>query len=272
MADGIIFRTTDLLRWGLAGGLGTGGNLLPLQFDENMWALLTRIQVLENNPPVAISVSGFTVIGSQFQVNMSDGSTRGPYDLPVATFRFVGEWVNSLPLLKLDFVSKKGYGLYMVLIAHTTPVTPAVFDPAAVDTAPLSPTFGLPLYKLVYGEEEYIYDVGFFFPGKPGIGIETGAAIAGHVFVHEVTFPATLPGSTAYMKTAPAAAMTFKVQRNGVDKGTVNFALGANVGTFTFAAATVFAVGDRLTLLYPNGGIDLNARELSVTFKAVRSF
>lgn len=272
MADGIIFRTVDMLRWGIAGGLGTGGNLTPLQFDENFWELLIRIQAIEGDPPEAISVSGFTVIGSQFQVNMSDGSTRGPYDLPIATFRFVGEWVNNLPMLKLDFVSKKGFGLYIVLISHTAPAGPATFDPAAVDTVIGSPTFGQPLYQLVYGEQEYIYDVGFFFPGKPGIGIEVGAAIAGHVFVHEVTFPATLPGSKADLKIDPASSMTFKIQRNGVDKGTVNFAAGANVGTFTFAADVVFAVGDKLTVLYPNGGIDVDARELSITFKAVRSF
>ena len=33
------------------------------------------------------------------------------------------------------------------------------------------PTFGDPLYQMVFGEDITVYDIGFFFPGKPGIGI-----------------------------------------------------------------------------------------------------
>ena len=272
MADGITFRTTDNLRWGAGAGSGTGGNLTPLQFDENMWEFLTRIQALENDPPEAISVAGFTVIGSQFQVNMSDGSTRGPYDLPIATFRFVGEWINNLPLLELDLVQKAGFGLYLVLISHTTPDSPAEFDPNATDEDSGSPTFGEPLYQLVYGEQEYIYDIGFFYPGRVGTGVDDGFGIAGHIFVHAVTFPADLVGSKAYLTVDPAADMEFVIQKNGVDVGSVDFVAGANVGTFTFPDAVAFAVGDRVRVMKPTAGVDTDARELSVTFFATRSF
>lgn len=269
MADGIVFRTVG--PWGGAGGAGTGGNLTPLQFDENMWELLTRVQVLENNPPVAVSVAGFTVIGSQFQVNMSDATTRGPYDLPIATFRDVGEWTNNLPLFVLDFFDVPHSGFYRTLIAHTTPVAPAVFDPAAVDEDSGSPTFGQPLYTLVHGEDTAIYDIGWFYPGKPGIGVEDGAAIAGHVFVQTVTMPALLEGSEANLKVAASADLSFPIEHEGVAVGSVDFAAGETDATFTFTDDVDVAVGDVVCLIKP-AGVDSAARELSVTLKLVRVF
>jgi hypothetical protein len=271
MADGIVFKTTDMLRWGAGGGAGTAGNLTPLQFDENMWELLTRIQALENDPPVAVSISNFTVIGSQFEVNMSDGSTLGPYDLPVAAFRFRGDWINAMPLLQLDLVSVPERGLYMTLIAHTTPVAPAEFDPDAVDETPGSPTEGDPLYQQLFGEDTYIYDLGFFFPGKPGIGVDVDAAIAGHVFAHAVTAPIDLVGSYGTLKIAGAADLSFPIEHDGVEVGSIDFAAGETVATFTFAAEVEIAAGEVITVIRP-AAIDADARELSVTLKMSRVF
>lgn len=268
--DGVVFRTVDVIRWGAAGGLGTGGNLTPVQFDENMWEFLRRIRAIEINPPTAVGITGFTVIGSQFQVNMSNATTLGPYDLPIAQFRDRGVWANNVPLLPLDLFSVNGFGLYMVKIAHTTPVTPATFDPGAV-SAIAGPTFGLPLYQLVYGEQEYIYDLGFFYPGRPGIGIEDGGSIAGHVFVHDVKAPAGLTGSRATLKIAASAALSFPIKYDGSVVGSVDFASGAIVGTFTFAGIVSIASGKVLTLIKPTA-VDVDARELSVTFKMIRSF
>jgi hypothetical protein len=78
MVAGLKFRTTDNTKWGAGGGSGTGGNLTPTEADEDIWALHSRILAVEDNPPTAISIESFTVIGSQMQVNMSDGSTQGP--------------------------------------------------------------------------------------------------------------------------------------------------------------------------------------------------
>ena len=270
--DGIIFRTTDGARWGAGGGSGTGGNLTPLQFDENMWAFLTRIDALEDSPPVAVSIQSFTVIGSQLQINLTDGSHQGPFTLPVATFSLQGDWVNSMLYRVLDIVSAPHFGLYLVNIGHTSPVTPALFDPNAVDTTVGSPTLGQHLYSQLFGEDAYIYDIGFFFPGKPGIGVDNGAAIAGHILGHPITLPAGLPASKAHLKTAPGASMSFKIQVNDVDKGTINFASGANNGTFTFAANVDVNVASRVTVLKPTGGVDTDARELSVTLLATRVF
>jgi hypothetical protein len=270
MADGITFRTVDGARWGAAGGTGTGGNLTPLQFDENMWELLTRIQALENDPPVAISVSGFTVIGSQFQVNMSDGSTRGPYDLPIATFRDTGVWINSFPYQVLDFFSVPHFGLYRVLISHTSPAGPAVFDPDAVDEVALSPTFGQPLYQLVFGEDTAIYDFGFFFPGKPGIGVDDGTPIAGHIFGRNCELPIGLP-MDAKLRVAPNADLSFPIEVNGVVKGSLNFAAGVANGTITWTTLVAAPEGTVIAIMKPVA-LDPDARVLTVTFKANRVF
>lgn len=269
--DGITFRTTDGTKWGAGAGTGTGGNLTPVQFDTNMWEFLTRIQAIENNPPVAVSILSFTVLGSQLQVNMTDGSHLGPYTLPIATFHAQGQWVNSMVLAELDLVTVPHSGLYLVNIAHTTPASPAVFDPNAVDTVSSSPTFGNPLYDLVFGEDVYIYDLGFFFPGKPGIGIEDGAAIAGHVFVHPVTIPIDLTESKASLRLAPAADLSFPIKHNGASVGSIDFAAGATVATFTFGGEVVVAIGDTLTVIKP-ATLDADARELAVTIKATRTF
>jgi hypothetical protein len=268
--DGIIFRTTDGARWGAAGGSGTGGNLTPLQFDENMWELLTRIQAIENDPPEAVGVNGFTVIGSQFQVNMTDGSTRGPYDLPIAAFRDVGIWVNNLPLLVMDFFQVPGRGYYRTLIAHTTPDSPAVFDPNAIDEDSGSPTFGQPLYSLVLGEDASIYDVGFFMPGRVGQGIAVGEEMFAHTFVRDVTLPLDLPGSLAKLAAACAADMELEIYQDTTLQGSVTFAAGETDGVFVWTTAVDFAAGETLSV-HPPATLDATARGLKISFKAVRN-
>jgi hypothetical protein len=262
MADGIIFRNTDGAKW----GAGKGSALTSLEGDENNWEFLQRIQAIEGNPPLPVSIANITVVGSQFQVELTDGSSLGPYALPVATFELKGEWVNDMLYHELDMVSVANRGLYLVRIEHTTPSSPAIFDPTATDGG------GNPLYLLLFGEDEYIYDIGFFFPGKPGIGIDDGEAMAGFTFDRDVTLPAGLPGSVARLKTGGAAAMDFKIQVNGADAGNIHFNLGATTGAFTFDDAVECVAGDTVTILKPDDGIDTNARQFSATIKGQRLF
>jgi hypothetical protein len=262
--DGIDYKTTDMARWGVGSGAGTGGNLTPTQGDLNFWELYSRLKELEDNPPEAVSITGMTVVGSQWEVNMSDGSTFGPFTLPIATFELKGDWLNEMLYYELDLVSVPGYGLYLVRIQHTTPALPATFDPDAVDDE------DNPLYLQVFGEDAYVYDFGFSFPGRPGSGIETSAAMAGHVFGRAVSLLIGLPGSVAKLRVAPAAALAFGLEKNGVSIGSVNFALGATTGTFTFAADVAFAIGDIITMIRPTA-IDSAAKELNVTFIGTRT-
>lgn len=265
MPFGLNFKTTDLAKWGNGNGLGTGGNLTPQQADENTWALHERLTDIESNPPEAISIAGFTVIGSQMQVNMTDGSTQGPYDLPIASFRLMGDWTNDMPLLPLDIVTVPHDGIYMVNIAHTTPAAPAEFDPAADDGS------GNPLYQKVFGDDAYIYDLAWFYPGAPGLGIDDDAPLAGHEFGRAVLCPAGLPDAKASLRVPPSASLSFDLQINGVVKGSVDFASGSTSGTFTWAADVSCAVGDVIYIMKP-ATVDAAARDLTVTLILTRLF
>jgi hypothetical protein len=265
MPFGLNFRTTDNSKWGAGNGSGTGGNLTPDQADDNTWELHSRVTVLEDNPPTAISIESFTVIGSQMQVNMTDGSTQGPFDLPIATFNMTGDWVNSYPYKRLDIFTVPHDGLYFVEINHTSPDAPAVFDPTADDGS------GNLLYTKIFGDDSYIYDVGWFYPGLPGLGIDDDGAIAGHEFVRPVVFPATLDGSKATLRIAPAADCSFPVQINGVAKGSVDFASGETAGTFTWTDDVSCAAGDVVYLMKPDP-LDGAMRDLTVSLLLTRLF
>lgn len=262
--DGINYKTTDNAKWGAGTGAGTGGNLTPTQADLNFWELYTRLKAIEDNPPTAVSIAGFTVIGSQFQVNLTNGTTQGPYDLPIASFRMVGNWVNSMPLLKLDIVTVPHDGVYMVNVNHTTPSTGA-FNPDADDGS------GNLLYSKVFGDDAYIYDFGFFFPGQPGQGITDGAAIAAHVVARPIVLPAGLTDSKADLAIGSALSLSFPIKVNTAVVGSVDFASGATSGTFTFAADVSIAAGDVVRLMKPTA-VDSAATELAVTFVATRLF
>lgn len=256
--DGIIFRTTDMLKWGL--GLSPPRNLTPAEVDDNFWELLRRLETLETSPPIAVSISNITVVGTQLMFFMSDASTFGPFTLPIATFEFrpdLNPAVSGLLLNELDLISVPGFGLYLVRLSHNF-VSP--FDPARV-------IGGNAVYLNVFKEDIFIYDIGWFYPGRPGNGIDVGAAMAGHALVRPVQLPISLVGSKAVLQTAPAAALSFPLYKNNTNIGSVDFAIGATVGTFTFVAAISFAVGDVIRLLRPTA-IDANARELSLTLLA----
>ena len=261
--DGIDYKTTDMAKWGVGSGSGTGGNLTPSQGDNNFWNLYTRLKDLEDNPPESINITGMTVIGSQWQVNMSDGSHFGPFTLPIAAFELKGDWVNAMTYYELDIISAPGFGLYLVRLDHTTPALPATFDPDATDDDDHA------LYLKLFGEDAYIYDIGFFFPGRPGIGIEDGAAIAGHALVRVVTAPANLPGSIAKLKVAPASDLSFPIEHDDVEVGSVDFEAGETNGTFTFPDEVDLPIDSVLTIMKPTA-LDVDARELKVTFKCTR--
>ncbi len=93
------------------------------------------------------------------------------------------------------------------------------------------------------------YDIAGYFAGRPLAG---GVPLQRTVMVRSVTLPAGLTGSAAICVTAPAAAVTMPILHNGTGVGSVNFAIGATVGTFTFASQVVLAAGDVLELDPPS--------------------
>jgi len=274
--DGLDFKNTDMLRWGVGSGAGAGGKLTSLQVDDNFWALRVRIKDLEDNPPEAVSIETISVIGSQMQINMTDGSTQGPFDLPIAVFRAVGEWVNLMALLELDIVTVTGSGLYMVLIDHTTPAFPAVFDPAAVDEDSGSPTFGQPLYQLVFpssggggGGGSSNEDVPFFIEGFPGIGGTVGDTLQGFIVTHPMRIPVDFAGTKARLGNASDSGdgdVEYQIKINAVPVASLVF-VEDNVlpQPITMATAIDLEAGDMITLAYPISGVSASAKNLFLT-------
>lgn len=111
-------------------GSGKGANLNAAEVDGNVYDHETRITSLENDPPAAVDISNITQAGGVMTVHLNDGTSYN-VDLPTATIKFRGDYTASTAYNVNDLVNASGYGLYLVLIAHTAPAT---FDPAASDT------------------------------------------------------------------------------------------------------------------------------------------
>ena len=121
------YRTDDLARW----GAGQGFNLSPAQVDINFWDLIQRMIAQEARPDPSAGIAYFSIDGVMLYVHMTDGTTLGPYQLPVATFQDRGGWTPDTPYSKMDTFNING-GLYVVVFDHTSAAT---FDPGANDGA-----------------------------------------------------------------------------------------------------------------------------------------
>lgn len=258
--DGITYRTSP--GTGVKWETGKGANLTPAEVDDNFWEVYSRLKTLEDNPPTAAGISNIEVIGSQLQIFLSDSRVFGPYTLPIAVFELRGDYVPGTHYYELDLVSVPQQGLFLVRIEHDGENP---FDPDATVS-------GDAVYLKLFGEDTFIYDFGWFYPGRPGNGIAAGAAMAAHLFVRAVTLPAGLTGSKARLRIASATALSFPLYKNSLVTpiGSINFAIGAVIGTFTFAAAVDFAIDDVCYLGRPTA-VDADARELIVTMLANRA-
>lgn len=103
--------------------------LTSLEIDGNFYDLLLRVIELETGGAFGLDSIEYT--GASITFHWSDSTSSGPIMLPVATFRARGVWLNNTEYTYLDIVSVPGVGMFLTMITHTTPVSPAEFDPAA---------------------------------------------------------------------------------------------------------------------------------------------
>lgn len=252
----ITYRTTDGTKW----GAGKGSNLTPTQVDINFWELAQRILELEENPPSAKDISNIEVIGSQMKIYLSDGTEFGPYTLPVAMFRYRGEWAPTENYVFMDLVTVPQRGLYFINVTHTSD---AEFDPDKVIS-------GESVYTLMFGELAYVYNFGVFYPMRPGQGISSGGYMAARLFEYGVILAAGLPGSLAKLRVAPTADLTFEIyDQDDTLLGDVTFPAGLTDGVFTFTDDWSGAVGDHVYFA-PPAAIDDTARDLMITIVGIR--
>jgi hypothetical protein len=109
------------------------------------------------------------------------------------------------------------------------------------------------------------YDPAMFIPGTHA----SGALMAQIVFPRTATFPAGFAGSQAYAQVPATASTTLDVQQNAVSVGSITFGAGSSTATFSLAADTVFAPGDRLAIVNQDPA-DATIADLSITLKGTR--
>lgn len=251
-------------------GAGKGSDLTPAEVDNNFKAIVDAFAALDI--PAGVGIESITSDGSTFTVHMTDASSQGPFNLPVASLRFRGDWAPATDYIKFDFVLDAGTGLYLVNLAHTSD---ADFDPARQ-------IGGVDVYRLVLpvtgggggGTLAGLTDVEFgsdapaegdMLRYRGGKWVDEAPTISIPFFwrgiltddcvllefapAEDFALPAALPGSTGVCRTNPASsAATISLQKNGVEFGTLTFD-GAGDPTYTAAAPAAFVGGaDILTI------------------------
>lgn len=250
----IIYRTTG------AWGAGKGSNLTPAEVDNNFNELKNDIEDILANPPAAAGISNIEVIGTQMKIYLSNGDSYGPYTLPYVMFKSKGDWQPNTIYAILDLLTVPQKGLYLVNVDHESE---AEFDPDLM-------IGGVPVYTLVFPEYTYIYDIAFFYPGKPGFGIASGGYMLAHMFCRDILFTAGLPDSMAKLRVAPTTDMFFPIYVNTTQVGELAFAAGSRDGVFTFDNSVQMQVGNVMNVGAPADGLDADARDLTVTFIGMR--
>jgi len=139
--------TTIVFRDDIGIYTGKGSKLTKGELDTNFYELLIAVLALQEGGAFGCDSVEFS--GNSITFHWSDGTTSGPFALPVATFHARGVWLNDQSLLRLDVVTVPGVGTYLVQIDHTTPPAPAEFDPTADDGSTAGDLLYLPLADAV---------------------------------------------------------------------------------------------------------------------------
>lgn len=122
---GLHYITTDAERW----GTGLGRPLTKEELDDIVWTLKAAIDAAAAAGPVSIEAIRI-VSNSELWVDLTDGSTAGPFTLPVASLSGKGMWAADTVYAKNDVVSR-GNIAYVVLHNHTSG---AVFSEGTTDS------------------------------------------------------------------------------------------------------------------------------------------
>lgn len=243
-----------------------GSALTKAEFDENFSFLDGRLTAVENDPPEAIGIDHFVIEGSLFTVVMTDASEHGPFVLPVAQWRFTGEWLVSTTYFVGDLFKFEG-SLYFVRVQHVSDDTE--FDPA------LFTVDGF-VYSLLLPRAEFALNINFWYAPLIDEGEDI---IFQYVCDRDFTIAANFEDAQCYLRVAASArTINLPVYLNAAVIGAIRFVPGVttdgNGGQFgVFIASTPdtdleFVAGDVIAVGTPYSG-DSTATGLSVSIPAV---
>lgn len=224
-----------------------GANLVAAEVDANFQELENRVQAVVDNAPQPVEIVDIVVVGNQMTIIMADYSTFGPFTLPTAVITWHGDWTPNTDLVAYTMFIHND-GLWMTLEALNT-------GPTFVDG---------PHYQFLMPTPA-VFDIGFFFPQRPGFGIPAGEAICTYLAGRDFFIEADAPGSLARLRDAPTAELVFELTKNDDAIGSITFDAAATTGVFDFVDTQEFAAGDFLRVLGP-AVVDDTAIDLNITF------
>src|SRR5262245_61213470 len=143
-----------------AWGVGTGTPLSAAQVDGNIHDVEQRIEELVSAFADGKRIETVTYTYNTMTFHFTDGTSQ-VIPLPVVQLTYVGPWTNNTLYLRGHLFTADN-GFYQVLEDHTSPVSPAPFDPAATDDS----TDNNPLYQLWMPLRDVNYDAAIFVPGS----------------------------------------------------------------------------------------------------------
>jgi hypothetical protein len=237
----IVYVTTG------AWGAGSGAPNSAAQVDGNFYDVDQRIVALNADLAEGKRIDSVTYTPNSMTFHFTDGTSQ-VIPLPIAVITYVGQWTNGTPYTPGQMVSVRGLGMFQVLVSHTTPPLPAVFDPNATDGS------GNPLYSFWMPLYDVNYDAAIFVPGS--VQRSAGEVLFQAVAGRTMNLPSGNAHAYAYLDVgiATGTSITLAIEKNRVQIGTVTFAVGGldagggKAGSFNIPATVSFAEGDRYAL------------------------
>lgn len=106
-------------------------------------------------------------------------------------------------------------------------------------------------------------EVAFYVPGTP----DNDEHVGRYLVVTPFYLPVSLVGSRARSSAACTGTLSWEIRHNNVAVGSINWAPGAQVATFTFSTLTEFAAGDRLDIYADPANTGETQDDIGVTLK-----
>lgn len=238
----IVYVTTG------AWGTGTGTPNSAAQVDGNFYDVDQRIDDLVGALDEGKQIDHITYDSNSMTIHFTDGTSQ-TIPLPIATLTYVGQWTNSTFFTRGSLISARGLGMYQVLVDHTTPPPPAVFDPNATDGS------GNPLYQFWMPLYDVNFDAIIFAPGS--VQRSAGELLFQGLVTRTMRLVSGNAHCYAYLEAGVATGtnIVLSIEKNRVEIGTITFAAGGTLdtgggqtGAFNIPATTDFAEGDRYAL------------------------
>jgi hypothetical protein len=228
-------------------GAGTGTPNSAGQVDGNFYDLDQRIVALNADLAEGKSIESVSSTPNSMTIHFTDGTSQ-VIPLPIAVVTYVGQWTNGTPYTTGQMISVPGLGMFQVLVAHTTPPLPAVFDPNAVDGS------GNPLYSFWMPLYDIVYDAAIFVPGS--IQRSAGELLFQAVAGRTMNLASGNAHAYAYLDVGIATGtnVVLAIEKNRAQIGTITFAAGGldagggKAGAFNIPVFAEFAEGDTYAL------------------------